>query len=180
MKKSLTKEDKKIWRLITKKIMPLDAARAIVPDDLQDFSDMMDETEAPKVHVKSQNQVPVRPIQTSIKKTKTEAQDVDTRTLMRLKKGQLNIDYTLDLHGHNLSDARVVLLSTLKNLHGTGGRCLLLIHGKGSITGVAKIKKTFPQWLDEVPSIVLSHAIAKPQHGGLGASYILLRRKRVT
>ncbi len=176
MKKKLTSDDKNIWRLITKKIIPMDAGRSVFPDHNDDFADMLGGTIKQPLKIEK----PTRMVASTIKKApETNAQDVDKRTLSRLKRGQITIDYTLDLHGYNLSDARTLLLSTLKNIHARGGRCLLLIHGKGSITGVAKIKKTFPQWLDDIPSIVLSHAPAKPQHGGTGATYVLLRRKRV-
>lgn len=89
------------------------------------------------------------------------------------------IDATLDLHGHRLHEAYLALRDFLRGAYDRGLRCVLVIHGKGSLTGEAKIRGALPGWLAEWPDEVLSHAPAKPEHGGTGASYILLRRRRL-
>ena len=69
--------------------------------------------------------------------------------------------------------------------HRAGKRCLLVITGKGMTTkqGVAKagvLKENVPRWLNE-PSLrrhVLAFAYARPEHGGEGALYVLLKRER--
>ncbi|MBY0407454.1 MAG: Smr/MutS family protein, partial [Rickettsiales bacterium] len=42
------------------------------------------------------------------------------------------------------------------------------------------LREMLPQWLTEpgLRPLVLAYDTAKPQHGGSGAYYILLRRKR--
>lgn len=112
-------------------------------------------------------------------KSGPKAQDIDTRTLARLRRGQMEIEATIDLHGHRMHEAYIALRDFVRGGYGRGLRCLLVIHGKGSLTGEAKIKNALSDWLAEWPDEVLSHAPAKPAHGGAGASYILLRRKRL-
>ncbi len=62
-----------------------------------------------------------------------------------------------------------------------GKRMVLVITGKGitaSKSGV--LKESVPRWLNE-PSLrrhVLAFDYAEPQHGGEGALYVLLKRKK--
>ena len=72
-----------------------------------------------------------------------------------------------------------------------GRRCVLIITGKGGArddfdgsfmpdrdSGV--LRRNLPRWLGEAPMrpLVLRLESARPQHGGDGAYYVLLRRKR--
>lgn len=118
---------------------------------------------------------------------------LDRRTAERLRKGQMPIDATLDLHGLNRSQAYAQLRQFLKTSQARGDRCVLVITGKGSggktsdqfweghgagATGV--LKKAVPEWLAEadLQPIVLKWALAQPKDGGHGALYVLLRRQR--
>lgn len=183
MSKKLSGDDKKIWNMITKTIKPINPLRAgqsSFPDDPKGYKGSFEQLIGVAPGIK--NKASQKNLTQSLKPNKlssSTSQEVDKRTLQKLKKGQIRIDYTLDLHGHNLSDARASLRSCITTLYAKGGRCLLLIHGRGSITGHAKIKKAFPDWLSDMGDIVLTHAPARTEHGGAGATYVLLRRKRV-
>lgn len=109
---------------------------------------------------------------------------VDRRTAERLRRGKLPIDVTLDLHGHGQMQAMLALFSTIEAAVGRGQRKLLVITGKGTFAqpgadrGV--LKKQLPRWLNDprVRDLIVTFSQARPEHGGSGAFYVLLRRKR--
>ena len=124
------------------------------------------------------------------KETATKvAKGIDARTNEKLRRGKFEIDATLDLHGMRQSEAKVELVRTLTRCYAAGKRCVLVITGKGhrqkesadwwdGKPGV--LRQMVPQWLAEAPlsGIVLQSQAAQPKHGGGGAMYVLLRRKR--
>ena len=62
-----------------------------------------------------------------------------------------------------------------------GRRCVLVSTGKGRVSedgGV--LRRMVPRWIDTPPSRgrVLSLEQAQPKHGGAGALYLLLRKRR--
>lgn len=116
---------------------------------------------------------------------------IDKRTNQRLKRGQMAIDGRLDLHGHYQADAHRALHGFVRNAYDNGRRCLLVITGKGGPKAADEteimpardrgvLRRNVPRWLNEAPvrHMVLSIESARPQHGGDGAFYVLLRRKR--
>jgi len=107
--------------------------------------------------------------------------DVDRRTTERLKRGQMPVEATLDLHGHTRAEAHGELDAFLAAAHAGGRRCVLIVTGKGaSKTGGGVLRAEVPKWLNEAPNRarILAFAGARPQHGGGGALYVLLRRRR--
>ncbi len=109
------------------------------------------------------------------------APGLDRRSAQRLTRGQMKIDATLDLHGMTQAEAAATLSEFLADAEASGRRCVLVITGKGRIgeeTGV--LRRMVPRWLNAPPNRarVLSFADAQPKHGGAGAMYVLLKRKR--
>ena len=107
--------------------------------------------------------------------------DVDTRTLDRLRRGQLRPEGRLDLHGMTQAEAHGALEKFIPRAQGAGRRCVIVITGKGSVSaGGGVLRNAVPGWLN-APSLrpsVLAFAEAVPRDGGAGALYVLLRRKR--
>ena len=117
------------------------------------------------------------------------APQIDKRTALRLRRGQIPIEARIDLHGLYQAQAKAALIRFLQQAHGRGCRCVLVVTGKGKLIlegesvdertpGV--IKRSFKTWLAEEPlkSIVLKAQSALVKDGGQGAYYVLLRRKR--
>ena len=103
----------------------------------------------------------------------------------RLSRGLVSPDVTVDLHGHNLADAYALLDSRLEQAVGMGARVLLLITGKpptGDRYPVKRgaIRAAVGHWLAASRHAGSIAAVrgAHPRHGGQGALYIILRRKR--
>ncbi len=107
-------------------------------------------------------------------------QEVDRRTDQKLKRGQYPVDLTLDLHGLTQDVAHTKLLDTLRRGQARGLRCVLVITGKGRGEGQGVLRRKVPTWLSEssLHDVVLRFHAAQPEHGGAGALYVLLRRKR--
>ena len=106
---------------------------------------------------------------------------MDKRTAQRLKRGQLAIEATLDLHKHTQAQASAALDAFLAQAQDRGRRCVLVITGKGRAGEAGGVlRANVPRWLNQPPNRarVLAIAEAQPKHGGAGALYVLLKRKR--
>ena len=114
---------------------------------------------------------------------------LDHRTQERLRKGKINIDLTLDLHGLNQAEAHAALNQAVTNAYHHNLRCLLVITGKGNKERLHNpfssghrgvLKQRVPEWLNQEPlkSMTLQTQPARPQHGGDGALYLYIKRKR--
>ena len=99
------------------------------------------------------------------------------KVLKRLKRGEIGIEARLDLHGCILANAEKKLLAFLHNAQVQENRCVLVIHGRGlrSEQGRPVLKQAVDQWLRQIPA-VLAYASALPEHGGLGAVYVILKK----
>ncbi len=106
---------------------------------------------------------------------------VDKRTAQRLRRGQLAIEARLDLHGLTQDEAHRRLGHFLAEAHESGLRNLLIITGKGRISEQGGVlRRMVPRWLAQPPNRARVIAVneAQPKHGGAGALYVLVKRKR--
>lgn len=106
---------------------------------------------------------------------------LDGRTDQRLRRGQIPIEGTLDLHGMTQAEAHLKLNDYIAKAYARKKRCVLVITGKGkSGEGAGVLKQKFPQWMGAAPlcEIVLKIQPAIQSHGGGGAWYVYLRRQR--
>ena len=113
---------------------------------------------------------------------------MDRKQHGRLTRGKLDPEARLDLHGMTLADAHPALIRFILAAHAAGKRLVLVITGKGkdrdeggpipTRTGV--LRHQVPDWLQSGPltSAVLDIATAHRKHGGSGAYYVYLRRRR--
>lgn len=106
---------------------------------------------------------------------------IDKRTDEKVRKGRLPVDGRIDLHGMTQAEAHDALLAAVRRGHDRGHRLILVITGKGGLTeGRGILRSAVPRWLNEAPfrTLVLAVHQAQPQHGGAGAFYVFLRRRR--
>ncbi|MCR9219480.1 MAG: Smr/MutS family protein [Alphaproteobacteria bacterium] len=104
------------------------------------------------------------------------APGLDRRTAERLRRGKLAIDGRVDLHGMSRDAAHRTVIDHLSSAHLLGKRCVLVVTGKGR--GI--LKESVPHWLNLPPlrEKILAIETARPEHGGEGALYVLLKRRR--
>jgi DNA-nicking Smr family endonuclease len=109
------------------------------------------------------------------------APGIDRALLLQLRLGEFGRDARIDLHGLRAEAARALVRDTLLRVHGEGGRCVLVIHGRGRHSeGEPVLKDALLEWLAQPPlgPLVLAFASARGGDGGVGATYVLLRQAR--
>jgi DNA-nicking Smr family endonuclease len=109
----------------------------------------------------------------------------DRRLKQRLARGTEVIDARVDLHGKTQSEAYAALFSFLRKAQSDGAKFVLVITGKGGsagedFSGRGVLKRQVPQWLrlPEFGRYVLGFEDAHLRHGGAGALYLRIRRRR--
>ena len=104
---------------------------------------------------------------------------VDRRTDERLRRGRLDLEARIDLHGMTQAEAHGALTGFLLHCWKDQRRTVLVITGKGK-RGDGVLRAAVPRWLEEAPlrPLVVAVRPAQPRHGGDGALYILLKRRR--
>jgi DNA-nicking Smr family endonuclease len=101
----------------------------------------------------------------------------------RLARGLASPDRMLDLHGHDLATAWDLLDRRLEQAIGQGARLLLLVTGKPPADASARrgrIRAAVGDWLaaSRHAGDIAAVRSAHPRHGGAGALYIVIRRRR--
>lgn len=114
---------------------------------------------------------------------------MDRRNFERLRKGKIKPDARLDLHGMTAAQAHDELTGFIHRCHAAGKRLALVITGKGNTvreeegimpTRQGLLRHSLPHWLDapHLRPMILEITPAHARHGGGGAYYVYLRRKR--
>lgn len=103
-------------------------------------------------------------------------QDGIQKTVLRkLKRGQFTIEDELDLHGHRKDEARAEVYNFLKYAKANRKKCVRIIHGRAlSNASGAVLKPLVNTWLRQTKD-VLAFCSARPQDGGAGAVYVLIK-----
>jgi DNA-nicking Smr family endonuclease len=165
----LSTEEAALWRRVVDSVTPMhgplpEAAAAAAPTA----------TPAPKVTVRPRAVEPAR--------KPGPGTTLDASWDRRLARGLVQPDRSLDLHGHNLATAWDLLDRRLREAVADGARVLLLITGKppSDRSGRGAIRAAVGDWLAVSPYAGDIAAVrnAHPRHGGAGALYIVLRRRR--
>jgi DNA-nicking Smr family endonuclease len=106
--------------------------------------------------------------------------DLDRRSWLRLKRGQVIIEDILDLHGQTQDQAHGRLDRFLAEAQARRRRCVLVVTGKGRLETGGVLRHMVPRWLNEGGNRarVLAYCPAQRHHGGDGALYVLVRRPR--
>jgi DNA-nicking Smr family endonuclease len=109
------------------------------------------------------------------------AKGIDRAHLDRLKRGRIPVESEVDLHGLTEREAGSVVRAELRDAFEMSERCVLIIHGRGAGSEMGPVlKEALLGWLCEPPldRLVMAFASAVPDHGGTGATYVLLRRRQ--
>ncbi len=99
--------------------------------------------------------------------------------LRKLRRGEFRIDAELDLHGLNSREAREALVRFLGDACAHADRCVRIIHGKGlrSTSEGPVLKGLVNSWLRQRSEVLAFHS-CRPDDGGTGAVYVLLKSAR--
>jgi DNA-nicking Smr family endonuclease len=171
----LTDEDRELWGHFTRSVAPL--RRQGVPAAAP-------EAAASKAKSPTHARPPAR-VAAGAARTAPGLEPFDRRLKQRLARGTEPLDGRIDLHGKTQSEAHAALLSFLRKAQSHGAKFVLVITGKGgaarddwSERGV--LKRQVPQWLKlpEFRSYVVGFEDAHSGHGGAGALYVRIRRRK--
>ena len=162
-----TQAEKALWGVATRDVRPLDPQPALpIPVPLPD------PVPAPETVVPLSVSAPIAP---------RVPGSVDRATVERLKGGQVVVDGRIDLHGMDQRTAFAALMGFVDTASRSGKRALLVITGKGALAdGGGVLRRNAPNWLMASPLAgrILTIQPAHIRHGGGGAFYVMLRRKK--
>ena len=188
--KKLSSEDLKLWDKVTESTQPLDKKKPTVQNTPLNKNNLRGVVKPEKVSpkIKTLSQSANEPFQRKVILENSQKVKMDMKAFTKLKKGKLEPEDILDLHGMTLETAFPALSRFISRAHSTQKRLVLVITGKGKNTdpGYAVpqrngvLRSQVPIWLKEprLSSLVLQIERAHHKHGGLGAFYIYLRRNR--
>ena len=181
-KNLLTQEDKRLWKRVAETTEPLSQERGAF---LKDEMARLMEQSAPAAPIK--RAPPAKPLIQNTKplpamprkKPLPDPNPIEDRLARNLAKGRKNIDGRIDLHGMTQDRARAALLEFLQSSQRHDRRIVLVITGKGN-EGRGVLRRMVPQWLSLPAFLPLVNGWREAHigHGGEGALYVRLRRKR--
>jgi len=113
---------------------------------------------------------------------------LERRLRQRLSRGAQPIDSVIDLHGKRQDEAHEALRRFIIGAHAMGYAVILVVTGKGASgpndQGLSEergvLRRTVPHWLrmPDMRPYVIGFEPAAQHHGGSGALYVRIRRKR--
>jgi DNA-nicking Smr family endonuclease len=104
--------------------------------------------------------------------------DLDGRIFKKLRQGKLSFQSKIDLHSMNVVQAKIELLNFIEECEHEDFGIALVVHGRGEGREKPALLKSWTNtWLKEIDTVRAFHS-AKAQHGGTGATYVLLNNYR--
>jgi DNA-nicking Smr family endonuclease len=105
---------------------------------------------------------------------------IDRKARHKLARGHDAIDARIDLHGRTQAQAHRALRKFLHDAQAAGSRYVLVITGKGRDQEQGILRRQVPLWLEapDLRGLVVGFDTAHSGHGGAGALYVRVRRKR--
>jgi len=104
---------------------------------------------------------------------------IQQKVQRKLRRGELEIDDELDLHGYTVVEAKTAIIEFIEECKRRHIRYIRIIHGKGyrSEQKVPILKTHVAYWLPQHHD-VLAFSSARPADGGTGALYVILKAVR--
>lgn len=180
-KRGLTNEDRDLWKEITKSVRPLSGRRRTKIDEPDGVAGEMPFAKGAEA---VKRPVAAPPVKKRV--TPPPLAPIDRRTVQRVSRGAADIDARLDLHGYTQAEAKSRLLRFLETAQTRGHALVLVITGKGKPdakawdreTGI--LRRQVPLWLalPEFRGLVIGFEESARRHGGAGALYIRVRKRR--
>ncbi|QDO96902.1 hypothetical protein FNB15_06255 [Ferrovibrio terrae] len=186
--------DQEVWQQVVQSARPLKKPANVVPQPLAPLPKVyrpegVGAAAYAKAEAKQKAPLPAHGI--SGRHNEKPALQMDKRLRQRFERGELPVEARIDLHGMTLANAERALSKFLRDGVAQQKRCLLVITGKGSVRakddeigtlqkGRGVLRAWLPEYLKRGPwrDQILGLAPARPDMGGAGAFYVLLRRQR--
>ncbi|KAA0580241.1 DNA mismatch repair protein MutS [Azospirillum sp. INR13] len=180
-----TPDERRLWRIAMRDAEPMPGRQIETePEPLATMAELVEEPVATSLApppTARQHPSPPRPVRAPHPPlTPGSTANIDRRTGDRFRRGELEIDGRIDLHGMTQAQAHTALASFVHRAWNEGRRCVLVITGKGSFGGLGVLRQATPRWLADpaLRPMVLAIQPARPKDGGDGALYVLIKRRR--
>ena len=167
--------------------------RRLRPDELRLWSQVVDDVrprpgrqkpqpeEAPQPPAAAPVKAAPQPAPRLVQRPRTAAglHGIEPNRARRIALGREAFGGRLDLHGYTQDHARAALERFVLRAYDEGERAVLVITGKGS-SGDGVLRRRVPEWLASPPlrAVVAGLSDARHRHGGRGALYVALKRRR--
>ncbi|HZH52647.1 MAG TPA: Smr/MutS family protein [Microvirga sp.] len=177
----LSPEERRLWNQVARSVKPL---KGKLPPPEIEPEERPATAPAPDV-VLAPARVPAPPA--AKKPALPPLAPLERRTKKALRRGTRPVEGVIDLHGMRQDEAHFALVNFLHRAQGSGYGVVLVITGKGGAAAAGGLfeergvlRRMVPHWLrlPDLRSLVVGFEEASPQHGGSGALYVRLRRRR--
>jgi DNA-nicking Smr family endonuclease len=176
--RQLSSEERRLWAHVARAVKPL-PGRAVTEAPPEPLPAEAKASAAPPSRPPAPKPVPKPPL--------PPLAPLERKTRVALRRGIRRADGVIDLHGMRQAEAHHALVAFLHRSRERGHEVVLVVTGKGAAAvgeslfeerGV--LRRVVPHWLclPELRAIVLGFEEAAPHHGGAGALYVRLRRRR--
>ena len=180
--RKLTPEDDALWAEIKKTVRPIERKPAPTGEERTGGPERNRQSLAGASKIPQSPKPVSRLPEVSGRRPSSLGPALDAKSRRRLSRGRENVDDRIDLHGLNQAAAFHALIGFLRAAQADGKRLVLVITGKGrSEYGDSGIlRSAVPKWLvgPEFRGLVAGAEEAGRRHGGGGALYVRLRRRR--
>lgn len=172
--RTLRAEERRLWAEVARAVTPL-AGR------------LRPELEQPTPPAPSPVRTPLPPPGAAAKAGPPPLAPLERKVRTALRRGTLAVDAVLDLHGMRQAEAHGALLGFLHRARARDHGLVLVVTGKGAAGGGdglvgerGVLRRVVPHWLKlpDLRPLVLSVEEAAAPHGGAGALYVRLRKRR--
>ncbi|WHO39929.1 Smr/MutS family protein [Sphingobium sp. AP49] len=175
-RRTLTSDEQALWGALTRTVRPIrpGLSRPALPAA----------TNRPIAETRL-TPAPPKPMPVTV--PRSPAAVLDNGWERRIRSGNIAPDMAIDLHGHSLASAHSRLNQALATAFSRDVRVLLIVTGKppkassgGEKARRGAIRGEIGHWLETSPHAdrIASVRVAHPRHGGDGAIYLILRRKK--
>jgi DNA-nicking Smr family endonuclease len=179
----LDDSERRLWHDVTRTVRPLRPGGAGTPaaDVTAGSAEAGAAGDAP-----SPAPAPARPLRRPPSPTPPPLAPLGRRLRQRIARSTEPIRDRIDLHGLTQAEAHDALLAFLRLAQGRGCGLVLVITGKGARADFGAggdrgiLRRLVPHWL-ALPAfrdLIVGFEVAHPVHGGEGALYVRLRRRR--
>lgn len=185
----MSPEDRELWGRVVRTLTPLDPDRARTAQE-----EMAKVLETPECVPKSAARPGKKTRTTTASKAPPAAKPPAPPPMHRLEhryrkqivRGSKQIDARIDLHGLTQPHAHDRLRRFVHEAQARGHKVVLVITGKGGGPENAYmdergiLRRMVPQWLamPDLRHVVIGYEEAHTSHGGAGALYVRIRRRR--
>lgn len=190
----LSSEERTLWDRVAERAKPLGPKEA-APLPAPQKPDIQQRPVAPQLPLPDfrvgQRVSPARPhdlMRPLVDRLTAAPVNMDNKSFTKMKRGKIQPEARIDLHGMTLAEAHPELQSFILGSQAMGRRLVLVITGKGKDrdnggpipTRHGVLRHQVPQWLALPPlrQAILQITPAHLKHGGHGAYYVYLRRNR--